>query len=492
MTAMAKIRTFLVWIVLLILLSHPLAVEAVSSWNPTLIVNTESFEQIDAGDGTTSVDLRFGTSSSTLTLLTSGKFRFNKSLSVQGGLSGSYLTIDRQANISGALLVKTSITSKGFLSGATFYGSGLGNCNNGTTSKLLYNPSTGRFSCGTDQSASPGSGLTYSDASGIFVKKSGDTMTGALKIAISQTQNQTGALTIHQKTHSTGAFIKSDTTKEAALAIDVIGTSVAPHMLFGYQGTFDTNLYRSAANTLRTNDSFIADGDLTFGDSLSDLITVHAASWTFMNDTNFVLNGGVNGLSFDTTTFSVDAANDRIGIGTIAPKTTLEVVGSISGSRLSLSNLTKSGGILFSSGSYVRATAKGQSGQLLVSRGTDAPEWKTPSGSMIWYLDGALVTGLSQSAIVIMPYGLTLTSVTLRAKGAPTGAAVIVDINENNTSIFSTRPQINDGATTGGGSAVISDTTLAAGSEITLDIDQIGSTFAGSGMTIMLNGVRRY
>ncbi|MBP7113978.1 MAG: hypothetical protein KBA40_00825, partial [Candidatus Peribacteraceae bacterium] len=108
-TARAAGHALLACIVLVSALIPPLRAFAVSTWNPTLIVNTESFQQIDSGDGTTTVDLRFGTSSSTLTLLTTGKFRFNKSLSVQGGLSGSYLTIDQQANISGSLVVRRNV-----------------------------------------------------------------------------------------------------------------------------------------------------------------------------------------------------------------------------------------------------------------------------------------------------------------------------------------------------------------------------------------------
>lgn len=81
---------------------------------------------------------------------------------------------------------------------------------------------------------------------------------------------------------------------------------------------------------------------------------------------------------------------------------------------------------------------------------------------------------------------LTIDSVDLRIKTAPTGAALIVDINKNGTTIFSTRPQIAAAATSGGGSAVLSVTTLAAGDLITVDIDQVGSSVAGSDLTIAL------
>src|SRR5262249_40378230 len=83
-------------------------------------------------------------------------------------------------------------------------------------------------------------------------------------------------------------------------------------------------------------------------------------AWTFANDTNFVLSGGVNGLSFDTTTFSVDATNHRIGIGTAAPKTKLEVVGTISGALLTISDPTSTSYLLgnLSIGSSAASTEK--------------------------------------------------------------------------------------------------------------------------------------
>lgn len=47
--------------------------------------------------------------------------------------------------------------------------------------------------------------------------------------------------------------------------------------------------------------------------------TITGGSITLDADTNFVLSGGVNGVSFDTNTLSVDATNHRVGIGTTTP-----------------------------------------------------------------------------------------------------------------------------------------------------------------------------
>jgi hypothetical protein len=111
---------------------------------------------------------------------------------------------------------------------------------------------------------------------------------------------------------------------------------------------------------------------------------------------------------------------------------------------------------------------------------------------MIWYFDGTQAVATSKGPQITMPFALTMSGVTLRAKGAPTGSPLIYNIKKDGTTIFSTRPQINGGSFVGGSGAVLSTTTLDVNSVLTIDIDQVGSTFAGSGVTIMLKGTRKY
>jgi hypothetical protein len=101
-------------------------------------------------------------------------------------------------------------------------------------------------------------------------------------------------------------------------------------------------------------------------------------------------------------------------------------------------------------------------------------------------LAGSLAISTNFSSELTIPYDLTFNSVTLRIKTAPTGAAVIVDIKKNGTTIFSTRPQIADGATTGGTGAVFSSASAAAGDVLTFDVAQVGSTIPGQDLTIAL------
>ena len=71
-----------------------------------------------------------------------------------------------------------------------------------------------------------------------------------------------------------------------------------------------------------------ADGTQIFNiASDTPALIVNAATVTLTQDTNFVLTGGTNGMSIDGTTFSVDGANNRVGIGTASPDNPLEVVG---------------------------------------------------------------------------------------------------------------------------------------------------------------------
>lgn len=103
-----------------------------------------------------------------------------------------------------------------------------------------------------------------------------------------------------------------------------------------------------------------------------------------------------------------------------------------------------------------------------------------------------LVTGTGQLTFR-MPYAMTLTEVRANVNTAPVGADIIVDINEGGTSVLSTKLSIDAGektSTTATTAAVISDSALADDAEITIDVDQIGSTTAGKGLKVTLIGTR--
>jgi hypothetical protein len=99
---------------------------------------------------------------------------------------------------------------------------------------------------------------------------------------------------------------------------------------------------------------------------------------------------------------------------------------------------------------------------------------------------GTLAVGTDKAPTILAPCTLTITKVKLVVKIAPTGAAIIVDVNKNGTTIFTTqanRPQIAIGETQGD-SGTPDVTSLAEGDKLTIDIDQVGSGTAGADLTV--------
>lgn len=87
-----------------------------------------------------------------------------------------------------------------------------------------------------------------------------------------------------------------------------------------------------------------------------------------------------------------------------------------------------------------------------------------------------------------VPYACTLQSVKASLGVAPVGASVIVDVNKNGTTVFTTqanRPTITAGANASGVQTP-DVTTLVAGDYLTIDVDQVGSTTPGTDLSVVL------
>lgn len=88
-----------------------------------------------------------------------------------------------------------------------------------------------------------------------------------------------------------------------------------------------------------------------------------------------------------------------------------------------------------------------------------------------------------------MPFAATIIGVSASVGTAPTGSSIIVDVNKNGTTIFTTqanRPAIAISAFEAAEVTNMNITSLAIGDYITVDIDQIGSTIAGSDLTVFV------
>lgn len=129
----------------------------------------------------------------------------------------------------------------------------------------------------------------------------------------------------------------------------------------------------------------------------------------------------------------------------------------------------------------------------ILNAGTDG---RTPSTLLnfggpqmfTWSMSGTLSVaagGLGFRA----PIALEIQHARLSVSTAPTGADLIVDINKNGTTMFTTqanRPRIAAGAYTESATTAPDVVSVAAGDRLTVDIDQVGSTVAGSNLVVVL------
>jgi hypothetical protein len=103
--------------------------------------------------------------------------------------------------------------------------------------------------------------------------------------------------------------------------------------------------------------------------------------------------------------------------------------------------------------------------------------------------DGTLAvkTGVSR---FMFPYAVTLVGTYATVGTAPTGANLILDVLKNGTTIYTTtanRPTITAGSNASSTSPPTPDVTAAAaGDYLTVSIVQVGSTVAGSDLTVLV------
>jgi hypothetical protein len=91
------------------------------------------------------------------------------------------------------------------------------------------------------------------------------------------------------------------------------------------------------------------------------------------------------------------------------------------------------------------------------------------------------------------PLDLTLGYIRISLTNAPTGAAFIVDVTMNGVSMFATKVQIDAGAKTSVGSAVpavLAITAVPDDAEFLVYVDQVGSTYQGSGLKVAVTGIK--
>ena len=110
------------------------------------------------------------------------------------------------------------------------------------------------------------------------------------------------------------------------------------------------------------------------------------------------------------------------------------------------------------------------------------------AGAAVFSNAGAATVGTGAGRYPV-PAATTIKYVLVTASTAPTGADLILDVNLNGTTIFTTqgnRPKVVAGTHSQSATPTPDTTTVSAGDYLTVDIDQVGSTIAGSDLVVMV------
>ena len=137
----------------------------------------------------------------------------------------------------------------------------------------------------------------------------------------------------------------------------------------------------------------------------------------------------------------------------------------------------------------------GNSGEYLFTDGTNT-KWTKDTFAMVIAMSDETTNLTTGAAKVTLraPFAMTITGVRANVNTAPVGSTIIVDINEAGTTIMATNKLSIDASektsVTAATAAGITDASIADDAEITLDIDQIGSSTAGKGLKVTIYYVK--
>jgi len=268
-------------------------------------------------------------------------------LSTNGTFSGVTLYANSAIRSSGSIVAEGAISGSSLYAGTSIRGAGLTDCDTSATSKLLWDATTGRFSCGTDQaggSFSTGNVLTIGNAK--YVSKQGDTMTGALVINMQGGTMNTVGLNVMNTI--SGAIIHAEKSLTSSGTLAVEGAATVGGMLHVLQSNGEIRLDTGGAGNTSTLSFY--DGSqratisnnqatFTFAISTQNTLLINSSDYIAMSAPNYV---NINNIATFTTA--------GLGLGTATPDTPLEVIGTISGSTVYAANALRSSGSITAEG----------------------------------------------------------------------------------------------------------------------------------------------
>ncbi|MBT4119290.1 MAG: hypothetical protein HOG89_04645 [Candidatus Peribacter sp.] len=272
---------------LLVLMVPTIAVA--SSWSPTLLVNTEAFQTIDDGDGSSNIELRFGATGSGLILnVTENQFEFDTDLEVQGTASGRKLHAQDDLTSSGTLVVegKATFGSSIVLNGVEYifpFGDA------SSTGKILASDGAGNLtwtSAGSTPNVFQTLSVSGSGQSDVVSDEASDTLTFAEGANVTITTNAgTDTITI----------AATDTNQQTTFTLS--GDGGGSDQTISHGNTLEIAGGDSITTTASATDTLtvdITDDTVDFAE-LADSLTVDAATTISLGSNNFNIDATSTG-----------------------------------------------------------------------------------------------------------------------------------------------------------------------------------------------------
>lgn len=109
---------------------------------------------------------------------------------------------------------------------------------------------------------------------------------------------------------------------------------------------------------------------------------------------------------------------------------------------------------------------------------------------LTWFIDKQLsetgVVGTDVGQSYRLPWRARPVEVWMKARTAPKGREVLADINDDGVSIMSTAASLPSDLKESRSHNFVDGAVIEAGSVLTLDIDQVGSSISGEDLTVSL------
>lgn len=112
---------------------------------------------------------------------------------------------------------------------------------------------------------------------------------------------------------------------------------------------------------------------------------------------------------------------------------------------------------------------------------------------LTWYVSGTLEpeTAVGETYVLTKDYAaknvwLHVAGEPIRSRHDANSTQLLIDINDDGTSIFRLQPELTEYATSTLEEDIFTDAILESESKITLDIDQVGSLQQGERLTVQL------